>query len=95
MATYQFLTEEWVTEANTKFSPRMSVTEAGAEFYGRPHLRDFRDDILPTARAEPRYPSEMVLIVGDALQASMFRNTPGAQTAAAAQRQLVDYLRTR
>ena len=86
---------EWVTEANTKFSPRTSVTDAGAEFYGLPHLRDFRDDILPTARAEPRYPSEMVLIVGEALQASMFRNTPGRDTAAAAQRQLENFLRTR
>jgi multiple sugar transport system substrate-binding protein len=86
---------EWVTEANTKFSPRQSVTEAGAEFYAQPHLRDFRDEILPTARAEPRFPSEMVWIVSEALQSSMFRNTPGEVAAAAAQRELENYLRTR
>jgi multiple sugar transport system substrate-binding protein len=85
---------EWVTEANTKFSPRHSVTEAGAEFYGQPHLRDFRDEILPTARAEPRFPAEMVRIVGEALQSAMFRNTPGEVATQQAQRELEAYLRS-
>ncbi|MEM6431064.1 MAG: sugar ABC transporter substrate-binding protein [Deinococcota bacterium] len=85
---------EWVTVINSKFSPRLSVTEAAAEYYDQEHLNTFRDIILPTARAEPRYPAEMVQIIGDALQASMFRNTPGEQTAADAQRQLERFLQS-
>jgi multiple sugar transport system substrate-binding protein len=83
---------EWATEVNSKFSPRRSVVEAASEFYGQPHLSTFRDVILPTARAEPRYPGEMVTIIGDALQAAMFRNTPGERAAAQAQRELERFI---
>ena len=85
---------EWVSKVNSKFSPRKSVTAAGKAYYDQPYLRDFRDLILPTARAEPRFPAEMVKIVGDAIQASMFRNVSGAQAAAQAQGQLTPYLKT-
>jgi multiple sugar transport system substrate-binding protein len=83
---------EWVTEVNSKFSPRRSVVEAASEYYGQPHLSTFRDVILPTARAEPRYPGEMVTIIGDALQSAMFRNTPGERAAAQAQRELERFI---
>lgn len=79
---------EWVSEANTKFSPRRSVTEAGSDFYDQEHLRDFRDEILPDARAEPRFSADIVRIVNDALQAAMFRNVSGDEAAAQAQREL-------
>lgn len=85
---------EWATKVNSKFSPRRSVTAAGKAYYDKPFLREFRDVILPTARAEPRYPAEMVKIIGDAIQASMFRNTPGAAAAATAQGQLETFLRS-
>ncbi|GMA15325.1 sugar ABC transporter substrate-binding protein (plasmid) [Deinococcus metallilatus] len=85
---------EWVSKVNSKFSPRKSVTAAGKSYYDQPYLRDFRDLILPTARAEPRFPAEMVKIVGDAIQSSMFRNTPGQVAANQAQAQLVPYLKT-
>ena len=85
---------EWVTKINSKFSPRRSVTAAGGAYYDQPFLKDFRDLILPTARAEPRYPAEMVKIVGDAIQSSMFRNTPGVAAGAAAQVQLSPFLKT-
>jgi multiple sugar transport system substrate-binding protein len=84
---------EWATVVNSKFSPRRSVVDAASEFYGQPHLQTFRDVILPTARAEPRYPGEMVTIIGDALQAAMFRNTPGERAAERAQRELERFLR--
>lgn len=83
---------EWVTEVNSKFSPRWSVTAAAQEYYDQEYLSIFRDEILPTAKAEPRFPAEMVKIIGDALQAAMFRGTPGAEAAANAQRQLEDFL---
>lgn len=85
---------EWVTVANSKFSPRLSVTAAAGDYYDEPHLAIIRDVIVPTAHAEPRYPAEMVRIVGDAIQASMFRNTPGETAAAAAQRELENFLRS-
>lgn len=85
---------EWVTKINSKFSPRKSVTAAGKVFYDLPNMRTFRDVILPTAKAEPRYPLEMVKIIGDALQSSMFRNTPGTEAAASAQTQLEAFLKT-
>lgn len=85
---------EWVTVANSKFSPRLSVTEAAGDYYDEVHLAIIRDVIVPTAHAEPRYPAEMVRIVGDALQAAMFRGTPGATAAAAAQRELEGFMRT-
>lgn len=74
------------------FSPRRSVTEAGADFYDRPHFAEFRDEILPHAKAEPAFPAEMVKIVSDALQAAMFRNVPGERAAADAQRLIEAYL---
>ncbi len=85
---------EWVSKVNSKFSPRKSVTAAGKAYYDKPFLRDFRDTILPTAKAEPRYPAEMVKIISDAIQASMFRNTPGQTAANQAQAQLEPYLKT-
>ncbi len=85
---------EWATVVNSKFSPRQSVTAAAGDYYAEPHLAVFRDVILPTARAEPRFPAEMVRIVGDALQATMFRGTAGADAAASAQRELESFLRT-
>ena len=58
------------------------------------NLSTFRDVILPTARAEPRYPAALVKIVGDSLQAAMFRNQPGAETAAEGQKQIEAFLKS-
>ena len=85
---------EWCTKLNSKFSPRKSVLEAAKSFYDQKYLSTFRDVILPTARAEPRYPAALVKIVGDSLQAAMFRNEPGAQAAAEGQKQIEAFLKT-
>jgi multiple sugar transport system substrate-binding protein len=85
---------EWCTKLNSKFSPRKSVLEAAKSFYDQPYLNTFRDVILPTARAEPRYPAELVKIIGDSLQAAMFRDTPGAQAAAEGQKQIEEFLKS-
>jgi len=85
---------EWCTKLNSKFSPRKSVLEAAKSFYDQKYLNTFRDVILPTARAEPRYPAALVKIVGDALQAAMFRNEPGAQAASEAQKQIDSFLKS-
>jgi multiple sugar transport system substrate-binding protein len=85
---------EWCTKLNSKFSPRKSVLAAAKNFYDQKYLNTFRDIILPTARAEPRYPAALVKIIGDALQAAMFRNEPGAQAAAEAQKQIEAFLKS-
>ena len=85
---------QWATETGV-FSPRQSVTEAGQAAFDEPYYRDFRDEILPIARAEPAYPADMVKIISDALQAAMFRNTPGESAAEAAQQQLEAFMQTR
>jgi multiple sugar transport system substrate-binding protein len=85
---------EWCTKVNSKFSPRKSVLEAAKSFYDQPFLNTFRDVILPTAKAEPRYPAAVVKIVGDALQAAMFRNQAGAEASADAQKKLEEYLKS-
>ncbi len=85
---------QWATETGV-FSPRQSVTEAGQAAFDRPYYRDFRDEILPIARAEPAYPADMVKIISDALQAAMFRDTPGEAAARTAQQQLEAFLQNR
>jgi multiple sugar transport system substrate-binding protein len=84
---------EWTTKAKSNFSPRKSVIAAAGSAYNEEHLKVFRDDVLPTAKAEPRFPTEVVKIVGDALQSAMFRNTAGEKAAAAAQKRLEAYLK--
>ena len=83
---------EWCTKLNSKFSPRKSVLAAAKSFYDQKYLNTFRDVILPTARAEPRYPSALVEIIGDTLQAAMFRNEPGAQAASEGQKKIAAFL---
>jgi len=85
---------KWATETGV-FSPRKSVTEAGQAAFDKPYYHDFRDEILPIARAEPAYPADMVKIISDALQAAMFRNTPGEAAAETAQQQLEAFIQTR
>ena len=85
---------EWATTTGV-FSPRVSATEEGAEFFDQPIYSDFRDDIVPIARAEPAYPADMVKIISDAIQAAMFRNTPGADVAGETQQQLETFLQNR
>jgi multiple sugar transport system substrate-binding protein len=82
----------WACENSTKFSPRKAVNEeCGKVFDGPPH-NVFTDEILPTARAEPRYPDQVVKAVGDGLQAAMFAGKSGEEAAALAADKIDSYL---
>jgi multiple sugar transport system substrate-binding protein len=85
---------QWATTEGV-FSPRQSVMEAGSNFFSQPHYSTFRDEIQPIARAEPAFPADMVKIISDALQAAMFRGTPGEVAAERAQERLANYLKSR
>ena len=82
----------WACVQNTKFSPRESVNEGCSDvFEGEPH-NVFTDEVLPTARAEPRYPDQVVKAVGDGIQAAMFAGRSGEEAAALAADQIDRFL---
>lgn len=63
---------EWCTKTKFAFSPRTSVLEAGADVYDQGLRKQFRDEIYASAIPEPRYPVEIVDVVGEAIQEVMF-----------------------
>lgn len=65
---------EWCTKVKFAYSPRKSVVEAGKDIYTKGLREVFTNQIYDTAIGEPRYPSEIVNAVGDALQNVMFNN---------------------
>ncbi len=84
----------WACEQNTKYSPRQSVNEACSDVFESPPHDVFTNEILPTARAEPRYPDQVVKAVGDGIQAAMFRGASGEEAAALAADQIDRFLGT-
>jgi multiple sugar transport system substrate-binding protein len=85
---------EWCTQVKFAYSPRKSVIEAGKDIYNKGLRSTFTKDIYPTAIGEPRYPAEVVTIVGDALQSVIFSNTDPKAAAATANDKINKYLKT-
>jgi multiple sugar transport system substrate-binding protein len=73
--------ENWACRNGSKFSPRTAVNDACDDVFGGEPHNAFTDEILPTARAEPRYPDQVVKAVGDGLQAAMFSGASGEEAA--------------
>jgi multiple sugar transport system substrate-binding protein len=82
----------WACENSTKFSPRAPVNEACEDVFSKPPYSTFRDEVLPLARAEPRYPDQVVKAVGDGLQAAMFSGQSGEEAAALASEAIDNFL---
>jgi multiple sugar transport system substrate-binding protein len=82
----------WACVQNTKFSPRESVNEGCSDVFGGDPHSVFTNEILPTARAEPRYPDQVVKAVGDGIQAAMFAGRSGEEAAALAADQIDRFL---
>ncbi len=55
-----------------KISPRLSVLEAGKDYYSQYPFDVFVGEILPTAQREPAYNASVVKAVGDALQEAIY-----------------------
>lgn len=85
---------DWACVTNTKYSPRKSVNTGCASEFSTSPKNFFTDQVLPTARAEPRYPDQIVKAIGDGLQAAMFTEKNGKQAAAIAADGIDSFLKT-
>ena len=84
--------QQWACRHNSKFSPNPSINQQCDDVFSKPPYSVFKDQILPTARAEPRYPDQVVKAVGDGLQAAMFSGKSGEEAAALAAGKIDSYL---
>ena len=84
--------QEWACRHNSKFSPNPTINEQCDDVFSKPPYDFFKDTVLPTARAEPRYPDQVVKAVGDGLQAAMFSGKSGEEAAALAADKIDSYL---
>jgi multiple sugar transport system substrate-binding protein len=84
--------QQWACRHNSKFSPNPKINEQCADVFDTKPYSIFKDQILPTARAEPRYPDQIVKAVGDGLQAVMFSGKSGEQAANQAADAIDSYL---
>lgn len=88
------LPHDWACVTNTKFSPRKSVNKGCAPLFNAAPDSYFTKQVLPTARAEPRYPDQIVKAVGDGIQAAMFGGKSGADAAKMAADEIDQFLKT-
>jgi multiple sugar transport system substrate-binding protein len=86
--------EEWSCRIGSKFSPREPVNDQCADvFEGEPH-NIFTDQILETARAQPRYPEPVTRAVYEGLQNAMFTGASGEDAASHAADEIDAFLET-
>jgi multiple sugar transport system substrate-binding protein len=85
---------EWCTSTKFAYSPRKSVLEAGKDIYSKGLRKVFTQDIYASAVGEPRYPAEIVNMVGDALQSVMFAGAEPKAAAKVANDKIEKYLKT-
>ena len=90
----QTFPHDWACVTNTKFSPRNTVNTSCSTEFGTPPKDFFTSQVLPTARAEPRYPDQIVKAVGDGIQAALFTDKSGQQAAAVAADAIDSFLKT-
>jgi multiple sugar transport system substrate-binding protein len=85
---------EWCTKTKFAYSPRKSVMDAGRDIYSKGLRNVFTKDIYASAIGEPRYPAEIVNMVGDALQSVMFAGADPRAAAKIANDKIADYLKS-
>lgn len=85
---------KWCTEVKFAYSPRQSVVEQGQAIYNQGMRKVFTEQIYGSAIPEPRYPSEVLDVVGDAIQNVMFGKSDGAKAAGEADRKINEALKT-
>jgi multiple sugar transport system substrate-binding protein len=73
--------EEWACRIGSKFSPREPVNERCSDVFSEEPYNIFTDQILATARAQPRYPDQVTRAVYEGLQAVMFSGASGEDAA--------------
>lgn len=87
---------QWNGVAKGNIPARRSVTEAVGDTgaFESPILQQFRDEILPTGRGEPRYPPVVYKAVSNAIQNSMLAGADPQEQAETAQSSIESYLQT-
>jgi multiple sugar transport system substrate-binding protein len=85
--------KDWACQTNTKYSPRKPVNDACSSVFDATPADYFTNQVLPTARAEPRYPDQIVKAVGDGIQAAMFQGKSGQEAASLAADGIDAYLK--
>ncbi|MFC7405503.1 ABC transporter substrate-binding protein [Georgenia alba] len=87
---------QWNGVAKGNLPARRSVTEAIGDSgaFEDPILQRFRDEILPTGRAEPRYPPVIYKAVSNAIQKAMLAGADPRAEAQTAQSAIESYLET-
>lgn len=87
---------EWNGVAKGNIAARASVTEAIGDSgaFEDPILQQFRDEILPAGRAEPRFPPVIYKAVSNAIQATMLGGDDPSRQAEIAQSAIESYLET-
>ncbi|KRF43649.1 ABC transporter substrate-binding protein [Paenibacillus sp. Soil787] len=83
---------KWGTEVKFAYSPRKSVVEKGKDIYNKGLRKVFTEEIYNSAIPEPRYPSEVVDAVGDAMQYVMFGKMSGADAAKTIDTKITDII---
>src|SRR5918996_1158642 len=73
--------EEWACRIGSKFSPIEQVNERCSDVFAEDPYSIFTEQILPTARAQPRYPDQVTRAVFEALQSTMFAGASGEDAA--------------
>ncbi|MEM3433653.1 MAG: sugar ABC transporter substrate-binding protein [Candidatus Hadarchaeum sp.] len=87
--------KEFCVDRTAKLPSRISVTEAGKTVYAKdPLALYFVEEILPTARPEPRYPPEVAKPLMDALTGVMFGGLSAEEAAKIADAQIQAFLNT-
>jgi multiple sugar transport system substrate-binding protein len=85
---------DWACGSLTSYSPRKSVNDTCETVFNSGPIATMTRDVLPTARAEPRYPAGLVSAVGDGLQAAMFGGKSGQEAATLAADKVDAFLKT-
>ena len=87
---------EWNGVAKGNIAARASVTEAIGDSgaFEDPILQQFRDEILPSGRAEPRFPPVIYKAVSNAIQSTMLGGADPVRQAEIAQSAIESYLET-
>ncbi len=87
--------KEFCVDRIAKLPSRVSVLEAGqSQFGGNPLAKKIIEEILPIAHPEPRYPTDIVKTVMDALSFVMFADLPAEEAARSANQQIQSFLDT-
>lgn len=86
---------EWCSTIRPSTAPRKSVqAKVNPILFNEGIGKEFIENIYPLGRDEPRFPAEIVDIIGDAIQNTMFKGISGKEAAEAAHVKINDFLKT-